>query len=267
MTQFIMVLATAATREPKYIFIDEPEMSLHPTLQLDFLTTLASLAQEGVLFATHSIGLARAAADQIYSVYTVSDWESRISPFEATPRLSELLGELSFLGYKELGYRKILLVEGPTELKTVSQFLRHLRKDHEVVLLSMNGTNLINGSDDTRRQLEEIRRISDNVFALIDSERQAPGAPLCSKRKGFQQRCQEAGVRCRVLERRALEHYLTDSAIKRVMGNKYRALAPYEGRTTVQVIWSKQDNWKIAREMSAEEIESTEDLGEFLRHL
>jgi ABC-type polar amino acid transport system ATPase subunit len=114
MAQFFMVLATAAISQPAYIFIDEPELSLHPSLQLKFLTALASFAENGVFFATHNIGLARA-AEQIYSVYRTSTWESQICPFEATPRLSELLGEVSYLGYKDLGYEKILLVEGATE--------------------------------------------------------------------------------------------------------------------------------------------------------
>src|SRR5204863_9759085 len=40
--QFILVLANAALKQPQpsYILVDEPELSLHPSLQLDFLTTL-----------------------------------------------------------------------------------------------------------------------------------------------------------------------------------------------------------------------------------
>ena len=53
--QFILVLVNAAIRSPSYILIDEPELNLHPSLQVDFLTTLASYAQYGVLFATHEI--------------------------------------------------------------------------------------------------------------------------------------------------------------------------------------------------------------------
>ena len=65
LSQFIMVLASAAFRRPSYILIDEPEMGLHPSLQLDFLTTLGSYATEGVIFSTHSLGLARASAERI----------------------------------------------------------------------------------------------------------------------------------------------------------------------------------------------------------
>lgn len=68
LAQFIVVLAYVATRNPSFIFIDEPELNLHPSLQLDFLTTLGRYCARGVAFATHSIGLARTGAQNIYSV-------------------------------------------------------------------------------------------------------------------------------------------------------------------------------------------------------
>jgi AAA15 family ATPase/GTPase len=57
LTQFILVLANAAIKQPKLILIDEPELNLHPRLQLTFLLTFASYA-DATWFATHSIGLA-----------------------------------------------------------------------------------------------------------------------------------------------------------------------------------------------------------------
>jgi len=51
------VLGNAALKKPSFILIDEPEISLHPSLQLKFLMKLAGYASEGVVFATHNIGL------------------------------------------------------------------------------------------------------------------------------------------------------------------------------------------------------------------
>ena len=39
--QFLVVLANVVIRRPSFLFIDEPELNLHPSLQADFLTTLA----------------------------------------------------------------------------------------------------------------------------------------------------------------------------------------------------------------------------------
>jgi hypothetical protein len=107
LAQFIIVLANVAVKRPSYILIDEPELNLHPSLQLDFLTTLTSYAKEGILFATHSIGLARACAEQVYSFCKIAEGESEVAPYEATPRLSEFLGELSFSGLRRFVGRKL----------------------------------------------------------------------------------------------------------------------------------------------------------------
>lgn len=143
LTQFILVLANAVTKQPSYILIDEPELNLHPSLQLDFLTTLASYAREGILFGTHSIGLARAAFVEI---------------------------------------------------------------------------------------------------------------------------CRRAKIKYHVLERRAIENYFSNEAIRRVKGDKYQALGPYQARQEVSPVWAKAENWRIARETTLKDLEGM-DLGNFLASL
>ena len=259
--QFILVLANALIKQPSYVLIDEPELNLHPSLQLDFLTTLGSYATEGVLFATHSIGLARASSDKIYSVRKIVDGESEISDFEATQHFSEFLGELSFTAYKELGFDKVLLVEGTTDVKTIQQFLHLHRIDHKIMLLPMGGSSLINSSSE--HELAEITRISDNIFALIDSELNESGADLKPERAEFIEICGRLGIDCHCLVRRATENYLADSAVKKIKGDKYRALGHYEKLDEISPNWSKHENWKIAREMTLDDLKGT-DLGEFI---
>src|SRR5579862_1189449 len=101
------VLVNAANRRPALILIDEPELNLHPALQLDFLTSLTCYAECGVLFATHSIGLARASAEAIYATKRWGQGESEVTEYGTMPRLSEFLGELSFSGHQELGFNRI----------------------------------------------------------------------------------------------------------------------------------------------------------------
>ena len=263
-TQFILVLANAAMKKPSYILIDEPELNLHPSLQLDFLTTLGSYASEGVLFATHSIGLARSSADKIYSIHLIDGEKRKISEFEATQNLVEFLGELNFSGYRELGFDKILLVEGPTDVKTIQQFLRCYKIDHKIVILPLGGKSQINGSFGP--ELEEIKRISENIYVLIDSERTAYGDELQPRLNDFVEVCEQAGVKCHVLERRAIENYFTERAVKNAKGDKYHALEPYDSRDKFSPGVNKNENWIIAREMNSEELEAS-DLGNFLNSL
>jgi predicted ATPase len=262
--QFIMVLANVAIRRPGFLLIDEPELNLHPSLQLDFLSAVGGFAKHGVLFATHSIGLARASADRIFAVRRRAQGVSEVSEWESTRNLPELVGSLSYSGYQAVGFDTVLLVEGPTEVRTVQQFLRKLRKDHQVLLVPLGGSSFI--TSDRAHELDELRRITTNVHALIDSERVAAGAALAKDREAFRQTCQSLKMPCHVLEHRALENYLSDAAIKQVKGEKYRALTPFEELKKTEYAWGKHENWRIASEMKWEDIENT-DLGRFLQAL
>ncbi len=63
LAHFIVVLVNVLVRQPSLLLIDEPELNLHASLQLDFLSVLARYTKYGVVFATHSLGLARSSAD------------------------------------------------------------------------------------------------------------------------------------------------------------------------------------------------------------
>ncbi len=191
----------------------------------------------------------------------IEQGRSEINAYETTPRLSKFVGELSFSGYRDLGFDKVLLVEGPREIKTIQQFLPLYGKEYEILLLSLGGASMINST--SAAELEEIKRISDSVCGIIDRERATAGAPLTRDRQAFVENCVATGIACHVVERRAIENYLTDAAVKRITGNNYRARGEYELLRRLQNGWAKSENWRIAREMSKADLEAT-DLGQFL---
>lgn len=263
LAQFIVVFGNVAIRRPPILLIDEPELNLHPSLQIDFLTSLASYVTHGVMFATHSLGLARATGDRVYS-FQKDGYRSIARPFEQTPNFAEFVGEMSFSSFKEMGFDTILLVEGVTEVKAIQQFLRALRKDHKVVVIHLGGSALIRGG--VIPELAELARLSRNVAVLIDSERTAPTTSLPTDRDAFLHDCQSLGFATHVTELRAFENYLTQAAIQAVMGPKYQALGPYQLLRDVTPSWAKADNWRIARAMTDADVLGT-DVGKFLASL
>ena len=265
LAQFIVVLANIAIKKPSWILIDEPELNLHPSLQTAFLSILGSYASEGVIFSSHNLGLARSSADFIYSFHIDDAGKNEVRVFETIPRLSEFLGEMSYAGYKDIGFNKILLVEGPSEIRTIPQFLRKYDKDQKIALLSLGGSSLIKSSSEY--ELEEIKRIADGrVSALIDSELKSSNAIAPKERQEFYNTCRKIDINCHILARRAIENYFTERAIKIVKRDSYRALNFYEKLEEMSPCWGKQENWQIAKEMNKEEIGST-DLGEFFKNL
>ncbi len=245
-SQIILVLANVAIRRPAYVLIDEPESNLHPSLQLEFMAILEHYARNGVLFATHNIGLARASAEFVYTLRRNGNG-SEVRLLESTARLWDFLSEISFGGYRDLGFKKILLVDGTTEIKTVQHFLRQRNKDHLVVLLPLGGGSMINGLRDA--ELAEMRRICDDVSVLIDSERKTEGESLLQDRQEFVDLCKRMNISVCVLERRATENYFTQAAIQKVKGDKYHALTLYQKLSDAQFGWAKSDNWRIAQRL------------------
>jgi ABC-type cobalamin/Fe3+-siderophores transport system ATPase subunit len=261
--QVFLILGQTYLRRPAYLFIDEPECHLHPSIQADFVTALNGYSRKALFLATHSMGLARTAGDRTYQVTRhPSKGYSTIRRHKPEERLSEVLGEINFSVQQQAGCRKILLVEGPTEVKAIRQFLRHLGEDHQVVILPLGGSSMINGHRDD--ELVEIARICPDMYCLIDSEKPSAHSPLSPERRGFVQSCSKAGITCHVLEKRSLENYLTRDAIQKALGRGFRELGPYDDVKRRYAHWPKSDNWKVVQQMDARSIADT-DLGTFLR--
>jgi ABC-type cobalamin/Fe3+-siderophores transport system ATPase subunit len=263
LAQLIVVFGNALIRKPTIVFIDEPELNLHPRLQLEFLTNLASYSSHGVVFATHSIGLARSAAERLYTVSRASDG-SKIEAYEREVSLVELLGELSFSAYREMGAEKLLLVEGTTDVKVMQQLLRKAGKERSVVVLPLGGNSL--ARDGVEHELAELKRIANDISAIVDSERDSEGAPAATVRSGFEATCRGLGYRVLVTERRATENYFDDAAVKAALGASFSAIGPYDRLKGNPNAWAKADNWRIAQEMDWSNLRLT-DLGRFIDEL
>lgn len=262
-TQLVMILANALVKRPSWIIIDEPELHLHPSLQAEFLTTLAAYSKRGVIFATHSIGLARQAADRCFTVQRKAD-RSVVRPYERTPHLAEFLGSLGIAGLQDLGWNTILLVEGVFDVRTVQAFLALYGKDRSTVVLPLGGDAMAQGG--RADELTEVMRLAGadgRVFALVDSERVDEGEQPANVRVGFMNVCKGLGIRLHVTERRAIENYVTQQALDEAFKpGQYTELGPYE--KPGQSFCGKGDAWRAARCMTVDELNAS-DLGKFFR--
>src|SRR5579859_1196056 len=170
LAQCLVLMLNTSHLRPSYILIDEPELNLHPALQLDVLTHLRATASEGVIFATHNLGLARQISDQMYA-FSKDDHGCRMVPYSEHPNLAEFLGGLQFGSYDLAGARKVLLVEGKHDILVIMELLRKFDKEHNVILLPLGGSEWINKK--SKQPLLQLLRITPEVHVLIDSERLA----------------------------------------------------------------------------------------------
>ena len=263
--QFIIVLFSAAIKQPSYVLIDEPELNLHPSLQLKLLNALGSYSTQGVVFATHSIGLARSIAEKKYSVTMKEDGKSIVKDFGDCGSLFELIGELNFSAHRDIGYEGLLLVEGPTELRIFQQLLSLFALDHKYILIPVFGSNFI--AEGREIQLDELRRISTNINAIIDSEKDSERSELYPGRKAFVDICKKLDINVHCTHLRAIENYFSAEAINNFKkSKKYEKLGPYQKLSEAKLGWNKQESWKILNYMKEEDFLDT-DIGDFLSKL
>jgi len=263
-TQFILVFVQAAVKNPDFILIDEPELNLHPKLQIDFVNRLLKYTKRGMIFATHNLGLAHATAERIYTTYKVGDdKESVIIPFEETPKFAEFLGELNFSNFVNFGFKKVLLVEGTTDVKVFSIFLRKLRKYRDVLVLPRGGESLIN--ENTAQELSELKRLGKEVKIIgwVDSEKKSQTGKVKASRTGFQKECKKIGIKIIISDRRSIENYFPKTSVQKV-NPKAKQLKPYD--TVPKGVWRKGENWKMAQEINLEDLKDT-DLYKFLKKI
>lgn len=139
------------------------------------------------MIATHSMGLARSNADRCFSVQA-SDKVSLVRAFERTPRYAEFLGSLGIAALLDVGWDGILLVEGPTDVRTFQHLLRLYKKDRQTVILPPGGSSMINGS--VEQELPEVLRFGCKVAAVVDSEQESADAQPIKERRDFAALCQ-----------------------------------------------------------------------------
>nr|WP_315476981.1 AAA family ATPase [uncultured Undibacterium sp.] len=265
-SELVICIVTAAIKKPTWIFIDEPESHLHPTLQIKFIEALTMLASHGLVFTTHSIGLARTCADTILVVQQDKQNRSSLRPYESINNFSQLLGELSFSQFHELGYNKLLLCEGVTEVKTLRQILRHWKLDSSVMIVPLGGDALINSQ--RQHELNDFNRFGVEVFVIVDSERTSAEVSNLSRTK-FITLCNELFGKNHAMETelRATENYFTLNAITSGMrSEKYTQLEPFQNSKDAESFWGKNENWKIAAEMTKEDWLKT-DIGQFIQKM
>lgn len=265
-SQFIIALINLKIHQPQTLLLDEPETGLHPSLQLEYLSTLAEQCAGNVYFATHSMGLAKSFGDEIVSFKRTAHDAINIAPLASSSYLPELLGEMSFSSWNELGCEAILVVEGHTDIRTYSQFLGKLGCKKTAIPIHLGGSEKI--KKDRAVELNELTRLGKPIYIVIDCERDTANANLSPDRQEFVDTCAKLGLSVHVLDRRATENYLSDQAIKQVEGESYIALGEFEALDSKpsQFRWGKSNNWKIAAQMTKEDLMAT-DLGLFLSKL
>lgn len=262
-SQFFSTLINVAQQQPSILFIDEPETNLHASLQLKFFNALNEYC-DSIVFSTHSIGLAKQVSQRIYS-FIPNNSSIKVKEFVDPQFLPKQLGDLSFSAHTEIGFDKVLLVEGPTDIQVFQTILQTLQLSGKTVVLNLGGSSNINKN--ALSQIEELLRLmqfdqnNPNIAVIVDSENDGADSEIqmIQRVADFKQLLEDKGIPICVLKRRSIENYFSNQHLNSA-GSNLQALNEFEA---VPKGWEKYKNFKFAANMTKEEILNT-DFGQFM---
>jgi ABC-type cobalamin/Fe3+-siderophores transport system ATPase subunit len=257
---YIIVLGNAMIRKPSFIFIDEPEIGLHPRMQETFVRTLATKAKYGLVATSHSVGLARSVSDRIITLTRLPNGRRVCSPFgEHHPEsLIQSISELGYSQYAEIGGNHLLLVEGRTDIKAFREILRKFHLEQHFIIWSLNGSDWLRSKKEKiADELADLRRLNPaSISVIFDSERTDATTAFNPAFEDFYDVCRKLKFNIFPTDRHSTENYITQAALDKVAPN-HQALGAFEEFGSVGVKWDKTKNWLMFREMRAEDFNGT----------
>lgn len=189
-------------------------------------------------------------------VFLASVENDHVIASDSTSR-ADMLSELGYDVADNLVSDVVVLVEGPTDIPVLEEFLvkKGTLASYSVKMWPLGG--------DIMQDIDlSVMMAHKKVIALIDND---PGSRKARAR--FKKNCDKAGVPVVRLKRYAIENYFTVAALRAVFKAQISATLtglnpdePLERQLGMNV---KKNNRKIAREMLLADIADT-DLGKFV---
>lgn len=249
----LVIIAVTMWGDYTAVCIEEPESHIHPDMQRRLLGMLRNLVSKQFFISTHSnVFVNSSVANRVL----FTRYENDMVYIDDVTSRATILHDLGYSVTDNLVSDLVLLVEGPTDVPIIEEFLDKLGLStrYDIKIWPLGG--------DIMDQLDlSILAAQYKLLALVDLDPGSGGV-----RRRFYKNCERFGIEQFRLQRYSIENYFTLDALRQVFGSQIPSsvteVAPSVALKDQIGINVKKNNRKIAQVMKFEDIEHT-DLGTF----
>ena len=209
------------------LIVEEPEIYLHPGAQKRMCSLLREFSREGkVIISTHSTLFVDKSELEYTYLLSKEKGDTKVNQIDGST-LRKILEELEASPSDLLLSDGIILLEGPSDVAILKEFLRAIDWEYNVPMLPIGGSN-IESLDPA-----DLHRVNPNVALILDSDLKE-GGEISDRKRELKRKFEEGGVKVYFWKKdggyvRSIENLFDKKSIEEVMGVTIeRDIEPYE---------------------------------------
>lgn len=218
LTELIILAAVVACNTDKIICIEEPEIHLHPSLQVRFIEYLLSDDTNRFIVTTHSPTIINSSGVQAAHV-SKKNGVSECHQLNGMVLARDLLDDLGARASDLLQSNYVIWVEGPSDRTYVNYWIGKWAEENSVHLVEgihysvmLYGGKLLNAldasPDGSNEKLISLFRINTHFCILMDSDKKSKNTRLGKTKTRVIEECKQSGAMHWITWGSTIENYV-----------------------------------------------------------
>lgn len=169
--QSYMEMSKESKQKSALFLIEEPELYLYPKLENHMSEILSGISQNNQVFmSTHSASLVNNfKQDSIYYTEIKESSTGSISHYSLLQNVNQLMSSLGFNSYPFLDKNKVVIVEGPDDIKKYKLLFSKLEINcDKIAFIQLGGVGNVKFAIDL--QFIQLTELKNKFFIIVDSD-------------------------------------------------------------------------------------------------